>query len=261
MKNMTTYSISHKSALKYISMLMLAIGFTIVAISAERKILLGLFLVQLIMVWQARKHTLSFEKISFLLLIWTGCKYVAPLYQIWPLTFLLPLASTLLYSFFIQKPLRPMLTLGRIDSQGIKLAILASLVSIVALHIWLVRFDPDLQIQQGLVPNGNFLVLAAMLIGFALLNAGMEEIIYRGWWFQHTDSLLERSTLLLCQATAFGAAHVVGGVPGGSIGFMMTFCYALMLGGLRLYSGGLLLPLCVHITTDIYIGTILFTRS
>lgn len=246
---------------KYLFATLLTIGLIVIPITSDRTVLQALLFIQILVLWQVKRINPEFGEISFFLLAWACSKYFFPTYQIWPLTFLIPMVATFAFALLTRAPLLNKLTLGRPDRASVKLAILIGLVSIVALYVWLQWFHPDLQIQQGLIPQGSIFLLGVLLVGFALVNATMEEIIYRGWWFPIPAGRLEQWVMVSCQAIGFGAAHVIGGVPGGTAGFTMTFCYALMLGWLRLRSGGLLLPLCVHIVTDIYIGTILFSRN
>lgn len=87
---------------------------------------------------------------------------------------------------------------------------------------------------------------------FSLLNAFLEEAIYRGVLHDAIVTAVGWGTAVALTAVAFGLAHYYG-FPSGSLGVAMATLYGLTMSGLRLLSGGLLLPVLAHACAD---GTI-----
>lgn len=102
------------------------------------------------------------------------------------------------------------------------------------------------------VATGNLLALIPALL-FAVANATMEEVAYRGallrWIVRWRGPVLA----LVLQAAAFGLAHGVGGAFTGSPLPVMaaTAATGLALGALSLRTGSLLLPIALHAALDI----------
>lgn len=102
------------------------------------------------------------------------------------------------------------------------------------------------------VRTGSLLALVPALL-FAVANATMEEVAYRGallrWIMRWRGPLFA----LVVQAAAFGLAHGVGGAFTGSPLPVMaaTAATGLALGALSLRTGSLLLPIALHAALDI----------
>lgn len=121
-----------------------------------------------------------------------------------------------------------------------------------ALWLWTVFLRPDLGEFRAMIPSQGALVLAASALGFALVNAAIEEAVWRGA-IQHWLTLQfgARAAVVL-QAVSFGAIHWAG-FPSGWIGIALASIYGLILGALRLSSGGLLAPFAAHVLADLVI--------
>jgi membrane protease YdiL (CAAX protease family) len=89
-------------------------------------------------------------------------------------------------------------------------------------------------------------------IAFALLNALVEEVLFRGAVLHHLGDTLGWWTAAVVQALAFGMLHL-NGYPYGPLGVALAAVYGLMLGAMRLRSGGLLAPWIAHVLTDLVI--------
>ncbi len=87
---------------------------------------------------------------------------------------------------------------------------------------------------------------------FSVLNAFLEEAIYRGVLHDAVATAAGPGMAVLLTALAFGLAHYYG-FPSGVIGVAMASVYGLTMSGLRLLSGGLWLPVLAHACAD---GTI-----
>jgi membrane protease YdiL (CAAX protease family) len=108
------------------------------------------------------------------------------------------------------------------------------------------------------LPEVPLWVFPLLALGFALTNAAMEEIIFRGIMMEALDNAFGAGHLSnVIQAFSFGAVHYQSGFPNGVCGFVMVFVYGLMLGILRRQSRGILAPWMTHIAADITIFMIL----
>ncbi|MCB9754201.1 MAG: CPBP family intramembrane metalloprotease [Myxococcales bacterium] len=97
----------------------------------------------------------------------------------------------------------------------------------------------------------TLLILAAL--GFAIVNAALEELLFRGLVQGALERLLGPGwAALLLQAALFGVAHW-GGFPSGPLGVLMAGSWALLLGWARRRGGGLLTPTLAHVVADLVI--------
>jgi membrane protease YdiL (CAAX protease family) len=138
--------------------------------------------------------------------------------------------------------------------------LLVALVAPVALVTWLALLEPDLRDVVGLVAGLPLPVLVVLGVGFALVNAALEETLWRGLLQPHLTVLVGPALAIVLQAASFGAQHAHG-VPRGLIGVLLAGTWALMLGLLRRHSRGLLAPFLAHIVADATIAIIVVTSS
>lgn len=141
---------------------------------------------------------------------------------------------------------------GDADARAWLAALAIAILASIALITWAELLQPDLEGFRAMVPRGNMAVLIAAALGFALLNAVMEELIWRGgiqsWLVGHTGIRLA----ILVQALSFGALHWAG-FPSGWSGVGLATIYGVMLGWLRHATGGLAAPIAAHILADVTI--------
>ena len=94
---------------------------------------------------------------------------------------------------------------------------------------------------------------------FAMMNAALEEFMYRGIAMGALEAGLGAGTLpVFLQALVFGIVHI-GGFPRGAVGIALAIIYGLMMGALRRRSSGLLAPWIAHVGADVAIGSILLS--
>jgi hypothetical protein len=98
-------------------------------------------------------------------------------------------------------------------------------------------------------------------VAFALLNAAVEEAIFRGIFLQALDSAVGAGIIpLVIQAVIFGWMHYSeAGCPRGLVGVAMATVYGLLLGTLRYRARGMLSPWLAHVGTDITVFAIVAT--
>lgn len=172
----------------------------------------------------------------------------------WPWHLLIPLVIAAMAARVWKPEVR--LSLGwQAGEAGARMWMAAFAVSILAtaaLVTWAELVQPDLQTFRAMVPDGNFGVLISAALGFALLNAAMEELIWRGgiqsWLVGHTTITLA----IWIQGISFGALHWAG-FPSGWSGVALATFYGVMLGWLRHATGGLAAPIFAHILADLTI--------
>jgi hypothetical protein len=134
------------------------------------------------------------------------------------------------------------------------------LVTPGALLLWWRWALPDLRdVVSTYVPAVSWPLLVVGGLGFALLNATLEELLFRGLLQDRLGALWgPGARTVVVQAVVFGICHAHG-VPRGGWGVLMAGTWALMLGVLRLKTGGLLAPVLGHVVADASIAGIVIT--
>ncbi len=131
------------------------------------------------------------------------------------------------------------------------------LVSSAALVAWYLLMHPNIAVFTQFIPARPLSQLLLGGLGFALLNATVEEVIFRGIVWEGLAALIPSAWIvIILQAFFFGTAHFWG-VPNGIVGACLAFIYGIMLGIIRMRAGGLLMVIITHIFADIVIFLIL----
>lgn len=133
-------------------------------------------------------------------------------------------------------------------------------VTPVALGLWLRLAHPDVSDLVRAVPNLPLPLLAAGGAAFALINAALEEVIWRGVFQSRLAELFGSPWAIAIQAASFGITHAHG-FPRGLVGVVLAGVWGGMLGLLRQRAGGLLAPVLAHIVADATIATILIALA
>ncbi len=171
---------------------------------------------------------------------------------VWPLAqlgMLVP-AALLVWRVPALRPLGASVAKGRTHPG---LIALVGLSSGIALSAWAWLTKPDLSGAMAMVPEVPTVLLVAGAVGFAIVNATLEEIAFRGLLQSALASALRSMpAAIVLQAVAFGVAHLHG-VPNGPLGAVMAGTWALVLGWVRERSDGLLTPILGHIAADLVI--------
>lgn len=146
---------------------------------------------------------------------------------------------------------------GCVDASLVVLIVLTVLTSSLALVIWHVIARPDLSDLYAQMPRFSPVLLAGTGLVFALFNAAAEEAVWRGI-FLHAllGTRLYAWIAVLVQAASFGTCHIQG-FPRGLSGVVLAGIYGLMLGYIRVRSGGMLAPWTAHVFADLTIFAIL----
>ena len=93
-------------------------------------------------------------------------------------------------------------------------------------------------------------------------NALCEEAVSRGFFYHEfkMSAQLSPNIANAAQALAFGIWHY-NGIPSGFTGVGLTFVYGLIMGVLRNYGGGLLLPILAHTIADYFIFAVIVRKK
>jgi len=158
------------------------------------------------------------------------------------------------------------LTLGRVGGWSLAWATLASIVTPIALFWWsriYMKGDHG-PVQQVLAPiltpdSKQPVAFFIQLTILAIVNAVCEEVEFR---MCLQGALLAGpaagdyqwvGAAVTLQASLFAVLHYRVGLPSGRSGFFMVWLWALFLGFLRWWSGGLALVLMLHVQADVVI--------
>ena len=233
-------------------------AFFVAAVTAGESIwTAGLFFLLMLVSLFGSKQALNLSLFFFAM---TAMPLVSPLFRDWPFSLLVPLIAYFLIAISAPK-LRQTLSWLRPGYFGRDILVLVAAtaaISGIALYLWNYALRPDLTRHLAYIPPVPFRFYPFLGLGFAVLNAAMEEAAFRGIVMQATDSAFGPGVLsLLLQAGLFGALHFLQGFPRGVWGVGMAFIYGIMLGHIRRKSRGMLAPWLAHVCADLVIFAIL----
>lgn len=178
---------------------------------------------------------------------------------LWQISMLLVLAASVL--LWRRWPaLAPSATWRTKGSIPVLPTLAVALVTPAALLTWWVLLRPDLRdvVSTYRIPHVGWVLLALGGLGFAWVNATLEELLFRGLLLDRLQALWpSRVAPVVTQACVFGLCHLYG-VPRGPWGVVMAGTWAVMLGWLRQRSGGLLAPTLAHWVADVLVVAMVF---
>lgn len=142
---------------------------------------------------------------------------------------------------------------GNTSKATLVLSLITIPLAAAALVVWAYLTQPDLSVYANMIPGTGIGAVVGAAIVFAVFNALAEEVVFRGVvWQALLECGLATRWVLIIQALVFGVFHF-GGVPSGVAGMALAALYGLALGGVRLLSKGLLMPVIVHAFADLTI--------
>ena len=128
------------------------------------------------------------------------------------------------------------------------------LVAGLALWAWYERRPEQLADIVDFTRDWSIWTILSLGVLAAVINAVVEEAVYRGIVQDSLDRVLRPGTTTLgIQAAVFAALHFPTGILQGLAGVGLAFFYGLVLGVLRRRSGGLAVPVIAHTVTDLVI--------
>lgn len=135
------------------------------------------------------------------------------------------------------------------------LAPLAATLALIAVVITVLFLIPQSQFPgefEEVLLFRNF--FGAFLSGalFVVINGTVQELVFRGVLYDSLESLWGRWAAILVSAFVFGITHLPTLKPSIlAIGFAsLAMDFGVALGFLRAWSGGLALPIAVHVAAD-----------
>lgn len=177
----------------------------------------------------------------------------------WPLPMLAPILAWGAI-VFATPPLRRAvrwLRPGRADLLSGFVALGLAGASSIVLLAWAKLAHPDLRAIVAQLPHLSPPLLLLGGLVFALGNALMEELVWRGAMQTALGAVFGAPWLaLVLQAASFGVAHIHG-FPSGGLGMALAGAWGLVIGYLRLRTNGLLIPVLTHVVADATVFAIL----
>jgi membrane protease YdiL (CAAX protease family) len=193
----------------------------------------------------------------------TACGWFFGRWIIWPFPFAIALciyAGVVLAS----PPLRKTFDWPRRGELGGKQWLLIGAcvaLSSGALLGWFLLFRPDVSDLTSMVPAGTPVwMLIAGAVGFSLINAAVEEAIWRGVLLSGLEKVMSVAPAVLLQGVSFGIAHI-NGFPRGWVGVGLATVYGVMMGIVRVHARGMRAPYIAHVFADLTIMAILVTLA
>jgi len=173
--------------------------------------------------------------------------------------------GTLLFciSLTFIKPLRnaqDWFCIGRFGKITILYIIAISLISAGSLVTWTLITKPNLPGYTALMPpNMTPFWVVFYMLAFALINAAIEELMWRGVMLSALEKAFGSSHFSLgLQAISFGIAHYRGPFLYGWLGVALTTIFGVLVGLLRRQSKGIFAPWVTHAISDFVILCIVY---
>jgi membrane protease YdiL (CAAX protease family) len=142
--------------------------------------------------------------------------------------------------------------------------VVATIVVMALTGLVLVAFNvfakPDVRSYRAALPFdalGGVLMAGAI---FVIVNATLEELVFRGIFFDALESQWGTRITLVVTAVLFGLGHLRG-YPPGLLGAGLAAVFGLAMGVLRAWGGGLALPMVAHMGADATIYGILMASK
>lgn len=180
----------------------------------------------------------------------------------WPWHLVLPV---LVYGgiVFAFAPLRrtfPKLAIGRLGGAPLACSAALALATTFVLLVFQSLVRPDVKDLAATLPIDWFGNLPLAGVCFSVVNAALEELIFRGiLWDLVADEWSERIAFVVT-SFLFGLGHFQG-YPPGPIGAIMAGLYGVSLGAIRWWTGGFGLATACHVGADATIFWILSTTG
>jgi hypothetical protein len=181
-----------------------------------------------------------------------------PTLRRWPLIWIVPLGGYFLMPVFVPR-LRGSMTwlrAGKVSGVSIAAVVGIMVLTSLALVVFNAIAKPDMASGRAGFPIERFggLVLAGII--FTIVNATLEELVFPGVLFDAIRSQWNAWVTLIATSVLFGLGHLHG-YPPGLWGAIMAVGFGFATGVLRVWTGGLALPIVAHMGADATIYWIL----
>lgn len=185
----------------------------------------------------------------FLLVMAVGL--IVPVLRTWPWIWLAPLLG---YAFFVAvtPSLRSSISwlhVGRCSRKTMGVTFLIVAGTSLVLIAFSIVMHPEVREVREAVP---FTALGGPILAgaiFAVTNAVLEESVFRGVLFDALQSQWGAQGALISSSLLFSFGHLHG-YPPGYAGALLAAVFGGLMAWLRLWTGGLGLPILAHIAAD-----------
>ncbi len=194
--------------------------------------------------------------VAFILLM--ACTLAFPGLRRWPWVWLAPFVAYFVLVVCVSRLRRSMswLRAGRLSLASITTTIAVMALTVLTLVLFHTTVEPDVSGYRAVIPfNALGGVIMAGVV-FTIVNATLEELVFRGVLFDALQSQWGARVTLATTALLFGLGHLRG-YPSGLTGACLATLFGFAMGGLRLWTGGLVLPIVAHMAADATIYVIL----
>ncbi|NOS71754.1 MAG: CPBP family intramembrane metalloprotease [Verrucomicrobia bacterium] len=194
--------------------------------------------------------------VTFILLM--ACALAFPMLRRWPWVWLAPFIAYFLLIVCVPCLRRSMgwLRAGKLSSASVIVTIGVMALTVLALVLFHTMVRPEVRGYRAAIP---FDALGGVIIAgviFTIVNATLEELVFRGVLFDALESQWGTWVTLIATALLFGLGHLRG-YPSGIVGACLAALFGFAVGVLRLWTGGLALPIVAHMAADATIYCIL----
>jgi membrane protease YdiL (CAAX protease family) len=187
----------------------------------------------------------------------TAVATLVPGFRLWPLVWLIPHAG---YAALVAivPPLRATFRpwrFGRVSTPTVAATLVIAITSCAVLVAFHYLTRPDISSYGRFLPVTALGSVVVVGILFSIFNALFEEVIFHGVLFDAVESQWGVSIAVVLLPSCLATATC--GYPPGPLGAVLAGTYALCLGWLQVFSGGIGLPILAHIPADATIFTII----
>jgi len=194
--------------------------------------------------------------VAFVLLM--GCALSIPTLRRWPWIWLAPFIAYFVLVACVPRLRRSLrwITIGRFSATSIIATVGVMAVTALVLILFHTKAQPDVSSYRAAMPLEALGGVIMAGVVFTIVNATLEELVFRGILFDALQSQWSVWVTLTATALLFGLGHLRG-YPSGLLGACLAALFGFAMGVLRLWTGGLALPIVAHMSADATIYGIL----
>ena len=193
---------------------------------------------------------------AFVLLM--ACTLMVPALRRWPWVWLAPFVAYFLLVASVPRLRRSLswVRFGRMSTAAVAATLIVMVLTSLALLVFHATAHPDVRNYRAALPFdalGGVVMAGAV---FTVVNASLEELVFRGVLFDALQSRWGVWVTLIATAALFGLGHLRG-YPSGPLGVCLAALFGFVMGALRVWTGGVALPIVAHMCADATIYCIL----
>jgi len=195
---------------------------------------------------------------GILLILLIASALIIPALSQWPWMWVAPLGAYFLFVLAVPRLRQGVTWLEVGRTSGVTIATtIALMVCTVLVLLAFNRMTPPNSIETRVaLPTEAFGNVFIFGVIFTAMNPILEELVFRGVFFDSIGSQWGPRVTVVATALLFGIGHLHG-YPSGLVGASLATVFGIALGGLRFWTGGLLLPIVAHMAADATICCIL----